>query len=263
LTSITLITVAAAGAVMLMAALYLVQRARENANIVDFGWAAGVGATALWYAAAAPGSVPFRVALAVVGGSWSLRLAGYLLVNRVLHGAEDGRYTVLRARWGVNAQRNFLIFFLAQAALITAFSIPQLIVALQPGPHLLPWHYLGMAAGLGAILGESIADRQLAAWRANPANRGQVCNSGLWRYSRHPNYFFEWLHWWAYVLLSLGTWRAAVSLLGPVLMFLFLFRVTGIPYTERQALASRGDNYRAYQRTTSAFFPWFPKPGAR
>lgn len=246
-----------------MGALYLVQRARENANIVDFGWASGVGATALWYAAAASGHGHHRLALAVLGSVWSFRLAGYLLVNRVLQGDEDGRYRVLRERWGDKAQRNFFYFFLAQALLIVAFSIPPLMVALHPGPRLSLWNCLGVVVGLAAVFGESIADRQLAAWRANRASRGKVCNTGLWRYSRHPNYFFEWLHWWGYVLLCFGTWHMVGALLGPLLMFLFLFRVTGIPYTEQQAIASRGDNYRAYQRTTSAFFPWFPKQSPR
>jgi steroid 5-alpha reductase family enzyme len=82
-----------------------------------------------------------------------------------------------------------------------------------------------------------------------------VCRAGLWRYSRHPNYFFEWVHWWAYVLIGHA---APLTLLGPAAMLLFLFRVTGIPYTERQALKSRGEQYREYQRTTSRFVPWPP-----
>jgi steroid 5-alpha reductase family enzyme len=91
------------------------------------------------------------------------------------------------------------------------------------------------------------------------ANRGHTCRDGLWRYSRHPNYFFEWLHWWAYVPLSLGAAGGWATILAPLVMLFFLFCVTGIPATEAQALQSRGADYRQYQRTTSAFFPWFPR----
>jgi steroid 5-alpha reductase family enzyme len=107
-----------------------------------------------------------------------------------------------------------------------------------------------------AVTGESVADAQLARFRTDPVNKGMVCSDGLWRYSRHPNYFFEWAHWWAYVLIGGG---AALTWLGPVAMLVFLFRITGIPYTEKQALRSRGDAYRDYQETTSVFFPWPPK----
>ena len=119
----------------------------------------------------------------------------------------------------------------------------------------------GLAVFAVSMVGESIADRQLARFRADAANRGQVCEAGLWRYSRHPNYFFEWLHWWAYVLFGYGSPSWWVTLAGVVLMYLFLTRVTGIPHTERQALASRGDAYRRYQQQTSAFFP-LPRSGA-
>jgi steroid 5-alpha reductase family enzyme len=100
----------------------------------------------------------------------------------------------------------------------------------------------------------------LQAFRSNSRNKGKVCRDGLWRYSRHPNYFFEWTHWWAYVLIG---WQAPygwATLFGPVIMLVFLFKVTGIPPTEENALRSRGDAYREYQRTTSVFFPWPPKP---
>ena len=100
----------------------------------------------------------------------------------------------------------------------------------------------------------SLPRLRLARFRSDRNNHGTVCERGFWKYSRHPNYFFEWLHWWAYVLLSGGTW---LTLIGPVVMLVFLFRLTGIPHTEAQSLRSRGDAYRRYQRTTSIFIPWF------
>lgn len=244
--------------VCLMFALYLVQRFRHDAGIVDVGWAAGLGSVGVFYAVAGPGDTAHRVALGLVAGVWSSRLAWYLFRDRLRHTEEDGRYRALRERWGSRAQRNFLIFFQFQALLIVAFSVPYLMVAMQSAARFTAWDWVGVAIGLGAIAGESVADGQLRRWRRDPVNKGRTCRSGLWRYSRHPNYFFEWLHWWCYVLLTLGSIQAIGALIGPIMMLVFLFRITGIPYTERQALLSRGDDYRDYQRTTSVFFPWFP-----
>ena len=138
-----------------------------------------------------------------------------------------------------------------------------------PGPHLVcaaatvrpaPWQ-LAVAAAiwLVSVGGESLADAQLARFRADPANRGKTCRSGLWRYSRHPNYFFEWLHWCAYAVAAIGAPLAWLGWLGPVVMYLFLRYISGIPFTEQQALRTRGDDYRDYQRSTPMLFPWFPK----
>jgi steroid 5-alpha reductase family enzyme len=133
-------------------------------------------------------------------------------------------------------------------------------VARNPVAGVTPWLVGGVAVWLLSVVGEGIADRQLARFRENPANKGKTCRDGLWRYSRHPNYFFEWLHWFAYVLLAVGSPWFWLSAAGPVVMYLFLRYVSGIPYTEAQALRSRGEDYRRYQQTTPMLFPWFPKP---
>jgi steroid 5-alpha reductase family enzyme len=104
-----------------------------------------------------------------------------------------------------------------------------------------------------------VADSQLQSFKSNPANRSATCRVGLWRYSRHPNYFFEWLIWVAFAVFAMGSPYGYVAAFAPLLMLFFLFRVTGIPATEAQALRSKGDDYRQYQRTTSAFVPWFPR----
>ncbi|HNR32809.1 MAG TPA: DUF1295 domain-containing protein [Candidatus Hydrogenedentes bacterium] len=239
----------------MMGALYFVQRARANANIVDFGWAAGVGGVALWYAAAAPGDGAHRLALAVVGSLWAFRLSFYLLRDRVLYAKEDGRYRVLRESWGARAQRNFLIFFLAQAALVVLFSAPHLMTALRPGPGLSPWGWCGVVVGLGAILGETIADRQLRRWRDAPANRGRTCRSGLWRYSRHPNYFFEWLQAVSFALFVSGLQDGLFAWVSPALLLFLLFNVTGIKPSEEHSVKTRLD-YADYVKRTSVFVPW-------
>ncbi|MBI2425985.1 MAG: DUF1295 domain-containing protein [Candidatus Hydrogenedentes bacterium] len=249
---------AVAGASLLMAALFLVQRRTGDAGIVDVGWSYGVGLMSLWLAWALPGDLLHRLLMALIAVPWSLRLGTYLLMDRVMGSEEDGRYAALRKRWGDAAQRNFFLFFQVQAGFIVLFAIPLFGAGMQSQAPAI-WDYLALVTGWGALFGESLADSQLRRWRAHPGNRGKTCRTGLWRYSRHPNYFFEWLHWWAYALLCAGSWWFLAALAGPVLMLLFLYRVTGIPHTEGQALRSRGGDYRAYQKETSAFFPWFPR----
>ena len=109
------------------------------------------------------------------------------------------------------------------------------------------------------VVGETVADRQLLAFKRDPANRGRTCRTGLWRTSRHPNYFFEWILWCGFGLLGYAAPWGWTGLAAPLLILCSIVFVTGIPPTEAQALASRGDDYRAYQRTTSAFVPWPPR----
>jgi steroid 5-alpha reductase family enzyme len=264
MTPVTLLLVGWLVMAAVMTVLWLVQRARRDAGIVDVGWAAGLGLLAVLYAILAPGAPFRRLLVGVLAGAWSLRLASYILTNRVLGGPEDGRYQTLRSKWGERAQSRFFLFFQAQALVDVVFSIPYLVAMSNPRPGLGIWGVAGFLIWLVAVLGEALADRQLAVFRADSVNLGKVCRVGLWRASRHPNYFFEWLHWWSYVLLAVGSHWWVMTLVGPALMFFFLFKVTGIPATEAQALASRGEDYRDYQRTTSAFVPWFPsKQGTR
>jgi len=239
-------------------ALYCYQSARRDATIVDVGWALGVGILALIYAAAGGGDPARRLVLAVLAGFWSGRLASHLFVNRVAKGVEDERYADLRKRWGGRAPLYFFFFFQIQAAWSVLFSVPFLVVAFNGKPALSGWTVAAGIAWLTAVIGESTADRQLARFRSDPSNRGKACRAGLWRYSRHPNYFFEWIHWWTYVLLAAGSPYWFVALWGPAIMLLFLLKITGIPPTEAKAVEALGDEYREYQRTTSAFVPWFP-----
>lgn len=241
---------------LMMTLGWLWQRSRTNAGIVDVLWAGGLGAGAVLCALLGDGAAWPRVILAVLGGLWGMRLATHLWTR--VHGEpEDGRYRNLRAHWD-GSQFKFFLFFQFQALLIVLFSLPFLAVARNPH-GLGAWMLIGIAIWLVTVLGESIADKQLARFRADRANHGRTCRDGLWRYSRHPNYFFEWIHWFAYVCLALGSPVAWLAWAGPAVMYVFLRWISGIPYTETQALRSRGDDYRAYQRSTSMLIPWFPK----
>lgn len=238
------------------ALLWLRQLRTRDATSVDAAWALSIAGLAAVYAAFGDGDPARRLLVAALAGAWGLRLAGHLLLDRVFSDTaeEDGRYRALREHWGARANAWLFLLYQGQAAVAVLCSLP-LIGAMQGGP-LDGWAAAGAGLWLVALTGEAIADRQLARFRADPANRGRVCREGLWRYSRHPNYFFEWLHWWAYVLIGHG---APLTWLGPAVLLAFLFRITGIPYTERQALRSRGEAYREYQRTTSVFVPLPPR----
>ncbi len=238
-----------------LALLWVRQLRTRNATSVDVAWSAGLAFLAVMYPWFAEGDLIRRALVGTLGAAWALRLAWYLLTDRVLRAtAEDGRYRAIREHFGSRANLFLFFFYQGQAAVAVLFSLPML-AAMTGGP-LDGWAVAGVIVWLVAVAGETVADRQLARFRRDPTNRGQVCRAGLWLYSRHPNYFFEWVHWLAYVLISHG---ALLTWIGPVGMLLFLFRLTGIPYTEKQALKSRGDRYLEYQRTTSVFFPWFPR----
>jgi len=243
-------------AALMMSLGWLWQRKRSNAGIVDVLWAAGLGCGAVLLALLGAGAPWPRLTLAILGGLWGMRLGAHLW-KRVHGEPEDGRYQSLRERWHGD-QFKFFLFFQFQAFLIVLFSLSFLAVACNPRGFG-PWMPVGIAIWLIGVIGESIADAQLARFRADPAHRGHTCRDGLWRYSRHPNYFFEWIHWFSYVCLAIGSPIAWLAWSGPVVMYVFLQWISGIPYTETQALRSRGDDYRAYQRSTSTLIPWFPK----
>ncbi len=243
---------------VIMLLLWAIQLRTRNAGTVDVAWSAGIGLLVLLFAALAEGQLWRRALVAGLCAFWSLRLA-YYLFRRVSGEPEDGRYQRLRSGWGKQAQAFFFWFFQAQALLVVIFAIPPLIAMQHAAVDVRVWDMLAVGIWLIAIAGEALADRQLAAWRGNPANRGKTCRSGLWRYSRHPNYFFEWLHWFAYCAFAVGAPYALLTLVGPALLLLLLFTVTGIPPTEARALLTRGDDYRRYQQETSVFIPWFPR----
>lgn len=250
------------GLVWLCAALaqtggWLWQQRRRNAGIVDAIWAAGVGAAAVVLALLGDGAIWSRLTLALLGAAWGLRLALHLW-RRVRGEAEDGRYAHLRTLWGDSRWRWFA-FFQLQALLIVLFALPFAAVAGSPVDSLHPAWIAGLLIWLVSVAGEALADAQLRRFRGDPANRGRTCRAGLWRYSRHPNYFFEWLHWFAYVALAWGSPRWTLALLGPLVMFVFLRWLSGIPFTEAQALRTRGEDYRDYMRRTPMLFPWLPR----
>jgi steroid 5-alpha reductase family enzyme len=245
---------------VIMGLLWVVQRRTKNAAIGDVGWCVGLIVTVLWYATQASGSSE-RVFLTVMLVTlYAGRLALHILFNRVLGKEEDARYRRLRKEWAESESAKMLSYFLLQALAVAALSLPFLVLMWNPRPPSALVELIGLTIWGVAVAGEARADRQLAHFRADPRNEGRVCREGFWKYSRHPNYFFEWLHWCSYVVMTLGAPGWIFTWIGPIGMGLALLKITGIPRAEQQALSSRGEEYKAYQATTNAFFPWFPRP---
>lgn len=250
--------IGAAVASALMIVLWIVQVRARDATHVDVGWAYGIGLLAVLGAGLGAGAVTQRALAAVLVGAWSLRLGTYILVRGVIRGhGEDRRYAEMRERYGPRANRNFFVFFQAQAAFIVAFSLPALLISFNHSARVAPLEWVGIAVWAVGVGGEWLADRQLSRWKAE--HPGLTARGGLWRYSRHPNYFFEWVTWVGLALVAAAAPWGALAFLTPAFLLVLILFVTGIPPSERQALRSRGDDYRRYQRETSAFIPWPPK----
>ena len=249
---------------LLFVVLWWRQQVTRDATPVDVGWASSIGLLALFYWLTSGQVGDARVAvIGLLGAGWAFRLALFLYWTRVRgHREEDGRYQTLRRGWGDRAGLFFFVFYQVQALLAWLFAGP-IFLAMFARPGWSVGDSIGVGIWLASVLGEATADAQLARFRADPASKGRVCQVGLWRYSRHPNYFFEWLHWGTYVAMTVGSPWGWLTWFAPALMLLFLFKVTGIPATEAQAVRSRGEAYREYQRTTSVFVPWFPKATSR
>jgi len=263
---IMLILGVAIGLSLFMSLAWAYQRHVNNAGWVDVFWTAGLGIAAVAVALAPiPGTVGLtgrQELVAAMAAFWSLRLGTHLGV-RVAHHAEDVRYANFRKEWGADYQRRMFIFLQIQALAAIILALCILAAARNPAPGIGVKDWIGVLVLVVAIGGEGIADGQLRRFKANPANKGGICDVGLWRWSRHPNYFFEWLVWAGFAVIAIDfsgqyLW-GWLSLFGPISMYWLLVYVSGIPPLETLMLKSRGDAYRAYQSNTHAFFPLPPR----
>ena len=259
----SLLLIATAFSVLLMLVTWVVAWRINNLGLVDMAWSLGFLPVAVFFAVAGPGDPERRALMAFMAGLWSLRLGLHVAV-RVgrAHPEEDVRYRKLRAEWGARLKSKTFWFFEFQGVLIGALAIVFLLPCLDGRPGITPLEWAGVALWALALAGETAADRQLGQFRGRPENKGRICQSGWWNHSRHPNYFFEWLVWVGFFLFAWGAPWGCFTVLCPGVMLFFLLRVTGIPLTEEMSLKSKGEAYREYQRTTSAFVPWFKKTGS-
>jgi steroid 5-alpha reductase family enzyme len=231
---------------------------------VDAFWSLGTGATGalcalLPWPAPAPG--PHAWLVAILAMAWSGRLGFYIARRTAGSPREDARYARFRQDWGAAFDRRLFWLLMIQALVAALLAVCIMLGARGGGPAITALDGAACLLLAASVLGEAVADRQMHRFRADPANRGRVCDSGLWGWSRHPNYFFECLAWCAYPLFALGTrpLYALVALAGPLAMAWLLTRVSGIPPLEAEMIDSRGGAYRDYQARVSAFIPWPPR----
>ncbi|TLD68305.1 DUF1295 domain-containing protein [Phragmitibacter flavus] len=241
----------------LFALTWLVSLKLNNFSFVDAMWAYSLPLVVVIYVWLGAGNSSRRGMAMVMAGVWGLRLGSYLLIRISKHHPhEDVRYEVLRQKWKGNLAGKFFIFFEAQALLLVLLSVPLLLACLNGSPSIHWIEWVGFGVWLSGIVGEAMSDAQMGRFKSNPANKGKVCQEGLWKWSRHPNYFFEFVTWVGFWLFSCGSPWGWVTIFAPALILYFLLRVTGIPLTEKCSVESKGEAYREYQRTTSAFIPW-------
>ncbi len=242
----------------LMALLWLLSLCLKNASIVDIFWGAGFVIAAWVYFVLTPeGFILRKLLICILTTIWGMRLSIHILI-RNWGKAEDFRYQKWRNEhgrrwWWIS----FFQVFLLQGALMWIISAPLLAAQYRPLPDSLTvFDYLGALIWLVGFFFETAGDTQLTRFRANPENKGKVLNTGVWRYTRHPNYFGDSAQWWGYYLVAAGAggWWTIFS---PILMTLFLIRVSGVALLEKTMGARPG--YREYMETTSAFIPWFPR----
>lgn len=252
-----LLQLAITGAVILLivfTATWLIQLKTKNAAVIDPIWSLSFPLLALVYFGFSRYTIPQVIFLSIIV-IWGLRLGIHLLLRVLKEEHEDVRYAALRKEWGNNQDVFMLRFYYYQAILALVLSTPFVLVMTDDREGLSFFSIAGVVIWAIAACGESIADAQLKSFKADPGNKGKVCEKGLWYYSRHPNYFFEWLIWVSFFVFALGSPFGVVSVICPLLMLYFLLKVTGIPYTETHSVKSKGQAYIEYQKTTSAFVP--------
>ena len=244
---------------VLMAGAWVVQQRTGNSGWVDTIWTFSLGLVgaggALWSMAGQP-MTSRQWLVAILVAIWALRLGSHIAI-RTAGITDDPRYAAFAKEWGVDSPRKMFIFLQNQGfgSIPLVFAI--FVAAHFPAAELRLQDYLGALILFAGIAGEAVADAQLKSFRTDPANKGKVCDLGLWKFSRHPNYFFQWFGWLAYpmIAISFGYGWGWVTLLAPIFMYWILVHVTGVPPLEEQMLRSRGEAYRAYQKRTSKFFP--------
>jgi len=241
----------------IMALAWQVQRKTGDTGWIDVCWAFGTGIVAALGSLAPLSSDSAgarRILIAVLIALWSVRLGSHIMM-RTRKAGDYPRYRELIRQWGTRADLRMFLQLQSQAAVGLILALSVALAAHNTRPSLGLSDFLGLALLVGALAGEAVSDWQLRRFRCNPANRGRICESGLWSLSRHPNYFFEWLCWLAYPLIAIDVSGYRLALAAPACMYWVLVHVSGIPPLEEHMLRSRGAQFRAFQARKRPFFP--------
>ena len=244
--------------IIFMTIVWTIARTLRNNSIVDVFWAFNFLIIAGIIFMKADGFEDRKMLVCGLAALWSLRLGIYLGSRVFKHiREEEGRYVQLREEWKDNVNLKFFAFFQMQGISNVFLCIPFFIIASNPEEKLGVIEYIGAVIWILAIIGEGVSDYQLARFKKDPENKGKVCEDGLWNYSRHPNYFFQTLIWTGVFIFALGSPYGYIAIICPLSITYLIFNITGIPMTEEQSIRSKGEAYLRYQKTTSAFVPWF------
>jgi steroid 5-alpha reductase family enzyme len=245
---------------LVMIGCWFIYRFQRNGGVVDIGWGLSFLLTSWAYMFLGHGDFLKKLILTAMVTVWAGRLVYHLYHRYANAKSEEPRYKDLRDKWGGDPnQILFLMLFVFQGFLVVILSLPFFIVALNATNTWSWWEFSGIVVWAIGVYGETVADRQLTRFLSNPENQKKVCNIGLWRFSRHPNYFFEIIVWIGFYLFALQTPGGSLAIISPILMAYLIIYVSGIPMAEAQSLKSKGELYHDYQEKTSVIIPWFPK----
>lgn len=242
--------------------VWLWQLKSKNAGVIDVFWAVMLAFQACLYMFFSETSTYKKAIICALIVIWALRLAIYLWMRNVGK-PEDRRYTLIRTNAKIHPQVKMLFIFLFQWALNTLLATCFYFIFNNTEVYYSLYDKAGIFLLVTATIGEAMADRQLQIFKSNPANEGKILQTGLWAYTRHPNYFFQWLAWVAIFLLSLGTVWGWLALLAPIVMYFMLTKVSGIAYTEEVMAHTKGEAYQKYIQNVPSFFPKLPKDVTR
>ena len=259
---VSVFAASAAAIAVLMVGTWLLSLPLRNASIVDIVWGLGFVVVAWVSYLVGDGVEARRLLLAAMVSVWGLRLAGYLLWRNAGKG-EDFRYQAMRRKAGSSfAVKSLITVFALQGVIMWVVSLPVQVASVPDSPESIGvLGIAGVAVWAVGLFFEATGDWQLARFKADPANAGQVMDRGLWRYTRHPNYFGDFCVWWGIWLVAAATGIGVVAVVGPLVMSVFLMRVSGVPMLER-TIGKRRPGYEDYVRRTNSFFPGPPKAAA-
>ena len=239
-----------------MTLAFLVYRRIQLIGIIDSFWTFSFALQVLTACLTIPATIDRKLTALLFSGIWSLRLGTHITQRFLKSRKDDPRYEELRKVWTKALDAKVFWMYQLQGLSVLILMGPFFTYLADTGEQNTIALAIAICVFVIGLAGEALADHQLVQFRKD--NPGEVCNAGLWKFSRHPNYFFEWVIWISFFTLAASSQNGIFMIYAPLLMFILLTKITGIPPAERQSLSSKGEKFRRYQATNSAFFPWFP-----